>query len=107
MQEPDNRTYAGSSEKLAINAPFSRALGLTRIGIYHHVLPPWRRTSYPHAESDEEEFVYVISGRPSLWRNGNLHELSPGDGVGFPQGSGIAHTFLNTTNEDVTLLVVG
>jgi hypothetical protein len=27
-------------------------------------LPPGRRTSYPHAESDEEEFVYVLEGYP-------------------------------------------
>jgi uncharacterized cupin superfamily protein len=107
IQEPDTRTYAGSTEKLALSAPFSRALGLTRIGIHHQILPPGRRTSYPHAESDEEEFVYVISGRPSLWLNGTLHELAPGDGVGFPPGTGIAHTFLNNTAEDVTLLVVG
>jgi uncharacterized cupin superfamily protein len=107
IQEPDDKHYANSTELLALNAPFARALGLTRIGIHHQVLPPGRRTSYPHAESDEEEFVYVISGRPSLWLNGHLHELAPGEGVGFPPGTGIAHTFLNTTQEDVALLVIG
>ena len=105
--EPDERSYAGSTEKLAINSPFSRALGLTRIGIHHQILPPGRRTSYPHAESDEEEFVYVLTGKPTLWLNGHVHELSPGDGVGFPPGTGIAHTFMNNSDEDVTLLVVG
>jgi uncharacterized cupin superfamily protein len=107
IQEPDTATYTNSSELLAIDSPFSRALGLTRIGIHHQVLPPGRRTSYPHAESDEEEFVYVLSGHPSLWLNGELHELSPGDGVGFPPGTGIAHTFMNNTGEAVALLVVG
>ena len=107
IQGPDDRRYTGSEELLALDAHYSRALGLTRIGIRHQVLPPGRRTSYPHAESDEEEFVYVISGRPTLWLNGNLHELSPGDGVGFPPGTGITHTFMNNTHEDVALLVVG
>ena len=107
IQEPDDKHYANSAELVALNSPFARALGLSRIGIHHQVLPPGRRTSYPHAESDEEEFIYVLSGRPSLWLNGFVHELSPGEGVGFPPGTGIAHSFLNNTDQDVTLLVIG
>ncbi len=48
----------------SIGAPLARKLGLGRIGIHHERLPPGRRTSYPHAESDEEEFVYVLEGYP-------------------------------------------
>jgi uncharacterized cupin superfamily protein len=107
IQGPDDRHYAESTELLALDANFSAALGLRRIGIRHQVLPPGRRTSYPHAESDEEEFVYVLEGTPSLWLNGVLHELAPGDGVGFPAGTGIAHSFLNNTAAPVVLLVVG
>jgi uncharacterized cupin superfamily protein len=107
IQGPDDRRYPHATELLALDAHFSRALGLTRIGIRHQVLPPGRRTSLPHAESDEEEFVYVIDGTPDLWLNGTLHRLSPGDGVGFPPGTGIAHSFLNNTGTDVVLLVVG
>jgi uncharacterized cupin superfamily protein len=107
IQGPDDRHYAESTELLALDANFSAALGLRRIGIRHQVLPPGRRTSYPHAESDEEEFVYVVEGTPSLWLNGVLHELAPGDGVGFPAGTGIAHSFLNNTAAPVVLLVVG
>jgi uncharacterized cupin superfamily protein len=107
IQAPDENRYPHSSELLALDAHFSRALGLTRIGIRHQVLPPGRRTSLPHAESNEEEFVYVLEGEPDLWLNGNLHRLGPGDGVGFPPGTGIAHSFLNNTESPVVLLVVG
>ena len=107
IQEPDSAHYAHSTELLSIDAPFSKALGLTRIGIHHQVLPPGRRTSLPHAESAEEEFIYVLEGTPDLWLNGTLHRLAPGDGVGFPPGTGIAHSFLNNTADPVTLLVVG
>jgi uncharacterized cupin superfamily protein len=107
IQEPDDRHYQGSTELLALDAPFSKALGLTRLGIRHQVLPPGRRTSYPHAESDEEEFVYVIEGTPSLWLNGALHPLRPGDGVGFPAGTGVTHSFLNNSDAPAVLLVVG
>jgi uncharacterized cupin superfamily protein len=107
IQEADNAHYPGSEELLSIGSPFGRAFGLTRIGIHHEVLPPGRRTSYPHAESMEEEFVYVIEGTPDAWIDGNLHRLAPGDGVGFPAGTGVCHTFINNTGSNVRLLVVG
>ena len=49
----------------------------------------------------------MIEGTPDLWLDGNLSRLKPGDGVGFPAGTGIAHTFINNTGSDVRLLVVG
>ncbi len=107
IQTPDDRHYENSDELLALDSPFSTAFGLTRLGIRHQVLPPGRRTSYPHAESDEEEFVYVIEGTPDVWLDGTLHRLAPGDGVGFPAGTGLAHSFLNNTKESIMLLVVG
>lgn len=100
-------SYPGSSEKHAHNANFSRQFGLMRLGVHHERLPPGRRLCWPHAEADEEEFVYVIEGTPDVWLDGNLTRLQPGDGVGFPAGTGLAHTFLNNTETDVRLLVVG
>jgi uncharacterized cupin superfamily protein len=99
--------YAGDAELLSVGAPVGRALGLTRIGIHHERLPPGRRTSYPHAESAEEEFVFVIEGHPDVWIDGHLHALAPGDSVPFPAGTGVCHTFLNNTAEEVRLLVIG
>jgi uncharacterized cupin superfamily protein len=107
IQGPDDRRYPHDTELLALDANFSKALGLTRLGIRHQVLPPGRRTSIPHAESDEEEFVYVLEGTPDLWLDGRLHRLTPGDGVGFPPGTGIAHSFVNNCAANVVLLIVG
>jgi uncharacterized cupin superfamily protein len=103
----DDAHYPDSEELLSIGSPLGRATGLTRIGVHHEQLPPGRRTSWPHAESDEDEFVFVLAGTPDAWIDGTLHRLSPGDGVGFAAGTGIAHTFINNTAEDVRLLVVG
>ena len=99
--------YPGSTEKHAHDADFSRHFDLMRLGIHHERLPPGRRLCWPHAEADEEEFVYVIEGTPDVWLDGRLTRLKPGDGVGFPAGTGLAHTFLNNTDEDVRVLVVG
>ncbi|HEX4925056.1 MAG TPA: GNAT family N-acetyltransferase [Bdellovibrionales bacterium] len=80
---------------------------LERIAVHDIVLKPGERTSHPHAESHEEEFVYVVSGRPHAWLDGWLHELRPGHALGFPAGTGIAHTILNNTTNDVRLIVAG
>ena len=107
IQDADDARYSNSDEPHSIGSPFSKRFGLKKIGIHHEVLPPGRRTSYPHAESEEEEFVYVIEGCPDAWIDGNLYRLSPGDAVGFPSGTGICHTFINNTETNVRLLVVG
>jgi uncharacterized cupin superfamily protein len=36
-----------------------------------------------------------------------LWKLEPGDSVGFPAGTGICHTFINNTDDEVRFLVVG
>jgi uncharacterized cupin superfamily protein len=107
LERPDDNHYDEDDELMSIGAPLGRALGLTRIGIHHERLPPGRRTSFPHAESAEEEFVYVLDGTPDVWLDGTLHRLRPGDAVGFPAGTGLAHSFLNNTEAEVRLLVVG
>ena len=107
LEGPDDSHYPGDAELMGIGAPLGAGLGLTRIGIHHVRLPPGRRTSYPHAESAEEEFVYVLDGTPDAWIDGHLHRLSPGDAVAFPAGTGVCHTFLNNTGEEVRLMVVG
>jgi uncharacterized cupin superfamily protein len=107
IEGADDRRYDGDDELFAIRARFSRQFGLARLGIHHERLPPGRRTSYPHAERAEEEFVYVIEGTPDVWLDGRLHRLRPGDAVGFSAGTGITHSFLNNTDTEVRLLVIG
>lgn len=107
IQYPDDSTYPGSRELMSIGSNFGEAFGMKKVGFHHEYLPPGRRTSWPHAERDEEEFVFVIEGTPDAWIDGVLYRLQPGDAVGFPAGTGIAHTFINNTNEPVRLLVGG
>lgn len=107
IEGADDSRYPGDDELMSIRTAFGRHFGLRRIGINHERLPPGRRTSFPHAESTEEEFVYVLEGEPDVWLDGQLTRLKPGDGVGFPPGTGLCHTFINNTESEVRLLVVG
>ncbi len=100
-------SYSGSDEKMGRDADYGRHFGFRSLGIHHVRLQPGRRTSFPHAESAEDEFVYVIEGTPDVWLDGQLHRLAPGDAVGFPAGTGLAHTFLNKTASEVRLIVAG
>ena len=99
--------YDDHDEPMSYNAALGRHFHLTRLGIHHERLVPGARTSFPHAEKTEDEFIYVISGTPDVWLDGHLHRLKPGCGVGFQAGDGLAHTFINNSDADVELLVVG
>lgn len=107
IEGKDDNHYRGSDELLSVSASFSEAHGLMRLGIHHERLQPGRRVSWPHAEADEDEFVFVLEGEPDLWADGHLKRLKSGDGVSFPAGTGLAHTIINNTERDVRILVVG
>lgn len=100
-------TYRGSDEPMCRDADYGSHFGFRTLGIHHVRLEPGRRASFPHAESAEDEFVYVIAGTPDVWLDGHLHRLRPGEAVGFSAGTGLAHTFLNNTDGQVRLIVAG
>lgn len=99
--------YPGSTEAMGPVWRIGHAAGLVRIGINLQRLPPGTRSSWPHAESDEEEFVYVLEGEVQAWIDGELHTMTVGDLAAFPAGTGISHCFINNGNTDALLLVGG
>ena len=64
IEGDDDNHYDGSDELQTISASFGTDFGLMRLGIHHERLKPGRRVSWPHAEADEEEFVFVLEGEP-------------------------------------------
>jgi uncharacterized cupin superfamily protein len=71
------------------------------------VLKSGRRTSWPHAERDEDEFIYVVSGTVDAWNDGDITPIGEGDFVGWQGGTGIAHTIINNSDGDAVLIVGG
>jgi len=105
---PEKRhSYPDSAEQMSPSRPIGRTAGLRRIGVHLVRVVPGSRTSFPHAEQDEEEFVYVISGECDVWIDGGLHRVRAGDLVAFPAGTGICHTLLNDGAEAAVLLSGG
>ncbi len=102
-----SHTYPQSDEPMGPSRRIGKAAGLRRIGVNLQRLPPGSRSSFPHAEEDEEEFVYVLEGEVACWIDGALHAMSAGDFAAFPAGTGVSHAFLNNGDRDALLLVGG
>jgi len=99
--------YPKSDEELGASRKIGHVAGLLRLGLHHHRLSPGQRSSYPHAEEDEEEFGYVLEGEVSALIDGEIYPMKKGDLAAFPAGTGINHTFINDGAEDALLLVGG
>ena len=83
------------------------AFGLTDYGVNQVTLPPGTASSQRHWHSQEDEFVYILAGNPTLVTDSGRTLLRPGMCAGFPAGSGDGHHLLNETDDDVSYLEVG
>lgn len=81
--------------------------GLTNFGVNLTTLAPGGASSLRHGHSRQDEFIYIVSGNPTLHTDEGHKQLSPGMCAGFPAGSGNAHRLLNETDAEVTYLEVG
>jgi uncharacterized cupin superfamily protein len=82
-------------------------VGLRKIGVNLVRLAPGERSSWPHAEEKEEEFVYVLDGEVDASIDGSIHPMKLGDFAAFPSGTGISHCFINNAKRKALLLVGG
>jgi uncharacterized cupin superfamily protein len=100
-------SYANSDETLSAGRAIGKHAGLLALGLHVERLPPGTRTSWPHAEEQEEEFAFVLSGEVDCWIDGHTYRMIAGDLAAFPAGTGICHTFINNCRQDAVLLVGG
>jgi uncharacterized cupin superfamily protein len=108
LEVPESaHVYPQSVEPMGPLRRLGKVAGLTRIGVNLQRLPPGTRSSWPHAEENEEEFVYVVEGEVDAWVNGSLHRMVAGDLAAFPAGTGICHCFINNSEREALLLVGG
>lgn len=85
----------------------AKAVGLSQFGVNHVTLAPGSRTASRHWHEAEDEFVYVLEGRPTLIDENGRHALQSGSIVGFPAGVANAHHILNESDATAVMLVVG
>jgi uncharacterized cupin superfamily protein len=81
--------------------------GLTNFGVNLTRIVPGGQSSARHAHSKQDEFIYVLQGEAVLETNAGAETLRAGMCAGFAAGSGNAHRFVNRSQSDVLLLVIG
>jgi uncharacterized cupin superfamily protein len=82
-------------------------VGLTNFGVNLTRVEPGAQTSARHAHAKQDEFIWVLEGEVVLETNDGAQTLNAGMCAGFPAGCGDAHRFVNRTDKDVLLLIVG
>ena len=80
--------------------------GLRNFGVNLTKLAPGGESALLHRHSKQDEFVYILEGRPTLVTESEEVVLGPGLCAGFPAG-GRAHQLVNRTDETVVYLEVG
>ena len=81
-------------------------VGLQRTGVNLGRIPPGKESFVYHLHYQEEEWLYIISGRGIAEINGQEYEVGPGDFMGFPTPS-VAHHLRNPFYEDLVYLAGG
>lgn len=96
---------AGNSKRW--NRRLGDHVGLKNFGVNLTRIAPGGQSSARHAHSKQDEFIWVVSGEIVLETNEGQQTLQCGMCAGFPAGSGNAHRFVNKSDADAVLLVVG
>ncbi len=84
---------------------FGPTLGAERTGASVYELPPGQAVCPYHYEYGEEEWLVVLSGRPSVRHAEGVVQLAPLDTLCFPIGPAGAHQVRNDSAEAARVLM--
>jgi uncharacterized cupin superfamily protein len=100
--EPFASRMAGRDKR-----PLGDLFGLANFGVNLTRLAPGASSALRHAHTKQDEFVYILEGRPTLVTDAGRTALQAGMCAGFKAGTGDAHCLVNETEEDVVYLEIG
>ena len=86
--------------------PLGDFFGLNNFGVNITTLHPGGESALLHRHSRQDEFIYILDGKPTLVTETDELLLKPGMCAGFPAG-GRAHQLINRTDDDVIYLEIG
>ena len=90
-----------------LKRPLGDLFGLANFGVNLTRLVPGAASALRHAHTKQDEFVYILEGRPTLHTDEGRTPLEPGMCAGFKAGTGNGHCLINESSEDVVYLEVG
>ena len=85
---------------------FGNRIGARRIGGSVYELPPGQSVCPYHYEIGFEEWLLVLTGRPTLRTPEGERELRPWDVAFFPDGEEGAHKVTNNTDETLRIAIL-
>jgi uncharacterized cupin superfamily protein len=90
-----------------IRQRLGEAGGLTQFGVNMLQLAPGAWSAQRHWHTDEDEFVFVVSGSVTLVTDAGEQVLHAGDCAAFPAGRADGHHLVNRSSQATTCLEVG
>jgi len=81
--------------------------GLANFGVNLTRMKPGALSAMRHYHAVQDEFIYILSGFPTLVTNAGDTPLAPGMCAGFRAGVPDGHMLVNRTDEDVVYLEIG
>jgi len=81
--------------------------GLANFGINLTELAPGTVSALLHHHTKQDEFVYIVSGEPTLILDDEEYVLGPGDCCGFKAGTTVGHQLVNRSRSAVLYLEIG
>jgi uncharacterized cupin superfamily protein len=81
--------------------------GLTNFGVNLTELAPGSVSALLHHHTKQDEFVYIVSGSPTLLLDDREFQLRAGDCCGFKAGTGVGHQLVNKSSAPVLYLEIG
>lgn len=80
--------------------------GLSNFGVNLTRLASGAQSALMHRHSQQDEFIYILEGAPTLVSESGEVALCPGMCAGFP-ADGLAHHLVNRTDTDAVYLEIG
>lgn len=99
--EPFFSRMAGRSKR-----QLGDVFGLSNFGVNLTELAPGGESALLHAHTKQDEFIYILEGRPTLVMETGETELAAGMCAGFP-AAGKAHQLVNRSDAPVRYLEIG
>jgi uncharacterized cupin superfamily protein len=90
-----------------LKRPLGDLFGLKNFGVNLTRLAPGAVSALRHAHGVQDEFIYILEGRPVLVSDAGETPLAPGMCAGFRAGSGDAHQLANRSDAAVLYLEIG
>ena len=104
--EPQRSVHPLNERAVRLKRSLSEMTGLTQLGFHLITIQSGHESTEYHRHLYEEECVYILSGTGEAMIDNQVHEVGPGDFMGFARG-GVTHTLSNTGHIPLVLIVAG